>query len=206
MSAATTKDYRGMSAAIAAALGPAWSVKTTDHPHRIELAGPRGRGMELHWEGWNQEGRVRVAGTYPAPMPGVDRPAGWKGQELDWPEATFAIDRSPEAIARDIERRILPGYAKAFPIIEQRVQAASAEHLECVALESRLCEAAGGTENDRNTNTAHRRNGDGYGFHLWRPRRAVCKFYHCKDPDDGNVIDLQLRVTPELAEAILRLL
>lgn len=206
MSAATAKDYRGMSAAIAAALGPAWSAKATDHPNRIELSGPRGRGMELHWEGWNQEGRVRVTGTYPAPLPGVDRPSGYKGQALEWPEASFSIERSPDAIARDIERRILPAYAKAFLIIEERVRTAAHEHAECVALEARLCDAAGGLVTDRNSSAPHQRRGDGYGFHIYRNRQTRCKFYHAKDPDGNeDTIDLSMRVTPQLAEAILRL-
>ena len=126
-----TAEYSTIGRGIAAALGRAWRFDPSDLTH---IQGPRGRALRLQWEGWNNRGRVEVSGEYPPCPPEVGCSSSYVNKHGgdEWPSGTFAMSRGAEMIGRDVANRILPGYARLYPIIEGRIAAAMAEHRACV--------------------------------------------------------------------------
>ena len=103
---------------VAAALG--WAMSPQKHgsgnPH---LIGPNGATIALRFNGWNNEGRVRVFGTWPE----ADKING--GTEHFHPyqekhEITCATSRGPAAVAKDISRRLLPDFLPAWDKQDER--------------------------------------------------------------------------------------
>lgn len=201
-----------LTAEIAAALGPAWTPRPytpkdgneyepDPREHWTDIDGPRGTGLRLHWDGWNQKGRVSISGEYPT-VPGL--PTGHSGRghkrnDEDWPTITAAVDRGPEAIAAEVRRRVLPGYAPLFGIIRGRLEECAAEHQAALELETSLAEAAGARDERFSARPGGHRYA--YGFSR-RPACASIGFYG----SDRNDIHLEARIRPDTAAAILRLI
>lgn len=71
--------------------------------------------------GWKAEGRIVVKGEFPR---------GPKGEFMAYDvkevsEITVNESKTPEQIAKDIERRLLPGYLRALPDVLRRVKEAT---------------------------------------------------------------------------------
>jgi len=91
---------------IVVALGT-WTVDhewAKEYRHNIMADGPE--GMRICIEPGRKAGRLAIHGTYPY-IPG--RHAGTRLKRV---EITVAASRGPDAIAREIERRVLPEYRK----------------------------------------------------------------------------------------------
>ena len=103
---------------VVAALG--WAMSPQKHgsgnPH---LVGPNGATIALSFNGWNNEGRVRVSGTWPE----ADKINGGTERFYPYQEAhkiTCAISRGPAAVAKDINRRLLPDFLPAWDEQDER--------------------------------------------------------------------------------------
>jgi hypothetical protein len=111
-------DFAQLVQDIADALG--WTVEVEQEPRPyITLKGKGDEKLYLRWDG----GRVRISGKYPRlydrhRMVGYAIPYGEHP-----PSITCAVSRGAEAIAQDVERRLLPDYRvlleKVWSIIAQ---------------------------------------------------------------------------------------
>jgi hypothetical protein len=85
------------------------------HDHGACLHGPAGQELWVQ-RVWNHRDRVQVHGRYPP---------GDETYRLASHEITAAIARGPEAIARDITRRLLPAYRTDLQTARERVAQAA---------------------------------------------------------------------------------
>lgn len=95
---------------VATELGEDWKVNTderyADHMG-VYLDGPSQQQLWLGFD-WRNPDRIKVRGHYPQP-PGTTLPYGTKSHEIG-----LSRDRGPEAIAKEIRRRLLPGYIESL--------------------------------------------------------------------------------------------
>lgn len=127
--------------AIAAALGAGWTVaaltegerdnlkyagRTLQHrdpaatdPNAIRRAG---YAIGLSWNTYGREGRMVIGGRWPATQAGEPKIGTREGnyqqrQERNWTtEITVALEKPAAAIAKDIQRRLLPDYLEAYEL------------------------------------------------------------------------------------------
>jgi hypothetical protein len=118
---------RALTAAIAKALGEGFQAKEDKELEHVgEIRHADGRCINLNSSWYERQRRLNVSGDYP-------RDEGNNGSYSDpksWgaiaynespPSITVSADRSPEAIARDIQRRFLPEYTRIYNLcIEKR--------------------------------------------------------------------------------------
>lgn len=124
MSNTEPKDYMAVAARVAELLG---GTLNTKHYYSIDL--PPGDGtLWLNFAHYMHKGRIFVSGSWPRTAGGDqitgddvvswdDRKAG-KGR----PSITVSQDKTPEQIAKDIERRLLPLYVPLFKLVAERVR------------------------------------------------------------------------------------
>ena len=116
----TTHDQRTIVRQIAAfvayALGEGWSADTSDavaEHHGAYIDGPEGARLWLALGGLNygrDDDRLTIRGNYPSTRQRYRN--GWSKSygETRTDEISVARDRDPAVIAREIRRRLLPGY------------------------------------------------------------------------------------------------
>lgn len=114
-----------------------------DHETQGQLCHASGAAVRLYFDSYRK--RVRVSATWPCDVNGAYQsasswgivPCGTPG-----PEASLSPDRAPEALARDIKRRVLtpylPLYAEAIAKRDAEVQ----RHDNLAAMTDRLVELA----------------------------------------------------------------
>lgn len=87
---------RSTSGFLATALGPGWRVNPEfDHSWGAVLEGPDGLSLLLDM---SQDGKISITGCAPG------------GGTFEHTRIGVSMYRGPEAVARDITRRLLPGY------------------------------------------------------------------------------------------------
>jgi hypothetical protein len=108
--------------AVAAALGAGWQA-VPSHERAAYVRHRDGRGLFLYamTQPWSARGRCEVTGEYP---PGQ----AWRRRRVS---VTVSMGRDPRAVARDLERRLLPAYGPEF------AAALESEAAEAIAAESR---------------------------------------------------------------------
>lgn len=111
----TTDEIRHLAADVAAEL-PGWSFfPDENYDMGAKLSGPDGQGIRMFKEMWNSE-RLMITGVYP--------PGSHPFDLGSCPRISVSPSRGAAAIARDISRRLLPGYVALLA----GVNAAMAEH------------------------------------------------------------------------------
>lgn len=111
-----------------------------------------------------------------------------------WGKITVSASRSPEAIASEINRRLLPVIIPAWETAAQKQKQYQERQRLQQALTQKLADILGET----------RLESDGSGFIHYGKERTWVK---CYSQSSAEAVDLELRsVTPQQAEAILRLL
>ncbi len=158
----TLREITRQTAALVADQLEGFTVDTSEEydGHRgVYLDGPNGARLFLALD-WRNSDRLEVSGIYPR---------GTQLHNVERHEIGVRRDRGPAVIAREITRRLLPGYLTDL----ERVQADNDERAtmrdrrQSVARE--LAELAGGTvdaQDDRSTQAGVRwfhNNGDSYG-------------------------------------------
>lgn len=83
-------------AATAARVMPGWTAANEEY--RAYLNGPDGARLHLH-QPWNRKGHVSVTGVYPR-----------TSARTDHSSVMVRMDRGAGVLAREIQRRLLPGY------------------------------------------------------------------------------------------------
>jgi len=102
---------RNIAIALSGVTGDSWSIIQTSETEdtRISFGLHCEDGREIHaYTQWNHEDRCNWSGVYPrrpdGAMPYLDR------NDTRCDSISTSLMRSPEAIAKDITRRLLPGY------------------------------------------------------------------------------------------------
>lgn len=116
MTSTTAPTMLDRIAPIATALGAGWVATPDDGWHDgVTLTGPGGEQLHATVDDWRKAnaGRLFLRGSFPDEL---------AGHLYGTPATRISVDgsRSPEAIARDIERRLLPAYREALAIARQR--------------------------------------------------------------------------------------
>jgi hypothetical protein len=183
---------RVLVAEIAKHLGAPWSLKPERENQSwdlsVSLVGEGGREISLGSQryGDNAGGRLGVHGTSLR-----QQGAGYSHYGITWPTITVAESRGAEAIAKEITRRLLPEYEKAWNEASGRAQRAQDYDDETTAGAEKLAEILGGKVGDRNRST-------GSEGRVWVP--GGCPEVKVS----GNNATLTFGVTVEKAAALAR--
>jgi hypothetical protein len=113
---------------LAEALGDDWHWEKPDEDHVMGfIDGPDGRKLGVHIDTYGkQEGKK---GEIRGMLPQRDAKGDYFSTSIEVPSIGFTVARGVDAIARDVQRRLLPDYEVAF----QRTQEALARRNEYLA-------------------------------------------------------------------------
>lgn len=128
---------------IVAALGTDWSVEQPPGGNRgVYLAGPDQQKLWIA-RGWDAGTKTRliIHGDYP----------GTESYRVENHEITVAETRPPAAIAKEIERRLLPKYRETLATRLQQLQSDADARAAREAFADRIIEATGGLAQRRET-------------------------------------------------------
>jgi hypothetical protein len=105
---------------LATALGEGWGPDTSpfwkDATHATRIVGPDGATLFLRLgsENSNRRGRLIISGAYPEGSSAL--------YGVEYHEITVDATKSPDVIARDINRRLLPSYLPELATVTARLQ------------------------------------------------------------------------------------
>lgn len=118
----TLPDIRTAAEQVALELGDGWIANDGDQlSHLAYLDGPDDARLAIRYE-WNRKHRVAISGYYP------DAPYGVVNN--DHHSITVNAHRGPETVAKEIRRRLLPGY---LPDLEDAKAAIAKHHADTAA-------------------------------------------------------------------------
>jgi hypothetical protein len=100
-------------------LGQNWKLTRykNDTPWYAEITHLVSGALSLHLGEW--KGRVSIAGVYDDRVEG--RQVWYKSSSEPWPSISVAVTREAKAVAREVERRLLPDYSRLHAECEKRV-------------------------------------------------------------------------------------
>lgn len=139
--------------AIAAELGPDWSVAEFDNDRwmsRAELARRDGLAVFMRYDSWKK--RVNVSPSVPA-WDGRARSLwdfGALGYGQKGPGCTFDPKRPAKAVAGDIRRKVVEPYAPMLEIVRAKIAEREADANKAIATWRRISEILGASVNDDN--------------------------------------------------------
>ena len=119
-----------------------WSFREPDHDWegwRVALDGPSGLALHLIWGSRNEPGTIQ--GVLPKYPDGKDPYLTQEDRQRCRIGAT--LTRPPHVLARDIERRLLPGYREVFQSVSPHVEKAHESHMWAESLLEDLIALAG---------------------------------------------------------------
>lgn len=146
--------------------------------------------------GWQKEGRVTLRGLWPKFADGAEY-CSTKSFDI-----TCALARGPEAIAKDVERRLLPVYDPEFAEAFQYVKERNIRDVEASLVADRVARSIGGRVSDKNG----LRRGDGIAIfdHPNAVRRLVVHPAYQDQP--ASVSFTAHDIDPNIAVEILNLI
>lgn len=116
-----THALHNLAAQIAALLGEGWSYTDTSGDQWATIAHADGRALSLsHVGGWGKKPlRLAVSGSYPSYQDEQGRsqrvmPPDLYNPKEEYPEITVSLEKTAEAMAKDIQRRFLPEYSRIW--------------------------------------------------------------------------------------------
>ncbi len=122
-----TDQTHAYAQAVAKALGDGWTYNDADNrdvdgewPRWAQIARTDGGGLHVSRE-WNT-GRYLWSGEYPRDASGHDQTP----YNAKRPSITVSPDKSPEQVARDITRRLVPDYLALLAQTRERIDRADA--------------------------------------------------------------------------------
>jgi hypothetical protein len=147
---------------------------------------------------WNKPDRFEVWGAWPSA--GCDN---YIFTPRDTPRPTFSLEREPEAVARDLERRYLDWYLGEHATLSLHAEKHDRRYFEKEALFERLADAIGGCYS-----ADHRRDYEGKlrssrDFSLWNTGGRARA--HVKLPSH-DAVTIELNLDPADALLVLRTL
>lgn len=124
------------------------------HFAAIRVLREDGPYLYLSFDSWRNVGRVSVSGGWPSYTKNDGQsterttPTNRDISEADYSSITVAVSRGPEAVAKEIARRLLPNYLKLYAVLKERAELHQASGRTAIiaaqALEREFC-AKGGT-------------------------------------------------------------
>ena len=93
--------------AVAEHLGDGWATEPTGERWGPHLVGPDGVRLELTNPDYDRLERVHIAGIYPSGR-------NWRANRVVIDAINVRLSRGPETIAKEINRRLLPGFLPAL--------------------------------------------------------------------------------------------
>jgi len=123
--------------AVAAALGDGWHAEPS-HSTAAFARHADGRGLFLcaMSQPWSARGRVRVTGEYPHHQ-------AWRRRQV---QVTVSMGRDPRAVARDLQRRLLPAYDAEFAVALEAEAVRAADWAEVDRYAAAVLAAVPGSE------------------------------------------------------------
>lgn len=123
-----------------------WTVPERDDSKRYwgQLVGPEGETIYVHTGStWSKPGQVNLSATLPDGYGDVQR---YDERRTD--EINVSISRGAEVIAREITRRLLPGYLEAHADMRERIAKRAAEKAHTAKVTSDLAAAFKGSTSE----------------------------------------------------------
>ncbi len=101
-------DMQAFAAAMAQALDGTWTVEPGHHGYGDRyLIGPDGEELHVCYSDWEKTPRVRLSASLPATLATIRH---CHGNPLPSHEITVSPAKTPETVAAETARRLLPGY------------------------------------------------------------------------------------------------
>jgi hypothetical protein len=176
---------------IAVALGDGWAFEPGAWDGCGTLRHADGRALFLTTASHGMsKGRVRVEGTFP----------GAATREMDACFVTVGVTRPAAAVARDLERRLLPRYEELLPEARERVARDQAEELDRERVAAEVMRVLPGTERSRVQARAR-------GIALRPPEAGWRQEVEVYTSGDGTAVSIELHgLDPVRAVAMLEAL
>ncbi len=187
------EEFQSFAKAVAAELRWTYRKREADRRDSADIEGPDGMKLYLNNGHWDHS-RITIIGSRPQQNNG-------NHFSVNWPDnlrITVAPKRPASAVAKDIERRLLPGYRVAFQkasedIAERHRQRTEAERVANNVASILGCEVA-------------QNNGPGTDFHI-HPRNLRKGYADIRVGEYSNDVEINLRwVSPELAQRVCEVL
>jgi len=151
----TREEFQAKVRAIAAFM-PGWSYEEPGENTSAEtlagLLGPSGMRITIS-RYWNDHATAHASGCYPRGHDGAYRGArGWGAIHYDAkePECGFSLSKTPERIASDLRRRLLPIYAEVYALCIQAQKREAEYHATLAANVERLAGILGAEVKESN--------------------------------------------------------
>ncbi|MER6898539.1 hypothetical protein, partial [Amycolatopsis sp. NPDC000740] len=101
-------DMQAFAVAMAEALDGTWTVGPGHHGHRDRyLIGPDGEELHVCYSDWEKTPRLRLSGSLPAQLATIRH---HHGNPVPSHDITVSPAKTPETVAAETARRLLPGY------------------------------------------------------------------------------------------------
>lgn len=114
------QELTKMTLAVAAALGPPWKAVAPEENDRPTDDIANGNGASLYLNIDRHKKRVKVGGSMHFQVNGRTQYVQLYPR-FEVPGITVAMERGPEAVAKEINRRLLPDYLKAVELAKAQV-------------------------------------------------------------------------------------
>lgn len=131
-------DIGAFAVAMAAALDGTWTVESGYHGQRDRyLIGPDGEQVHVCYSDWEKTTRLRLTASLPAKLSAIRHR---HGNPVPSHEITVSASKTPETVAAEATRRLLPAYRVTLTEsreLKQRLdeQAAARDRLACAIAE-----------------------------------------------------------------------
>lgn len=181
-----------MARAVAKELGEGWSVADGAIQESAYLAGPDDAQLFIRHGGYQLQGRISIHATAAPEL--LRQLASWRSDEK-LPTITVADTTAPAKIAREIQRRLLPGYWPLLATLRERKTSNDDYNNRRETLAAQLCSLIPGSSRPAHLNTDQ-------GSRVYLPHKAG---YGTIDVS-GSGAKFELNVGPEVAVELAKLI
>jgi hypothetical protein len=153
----TWAQLQTMAAGVAAAMG--YTVKPrpeSNHGGYAEIVGPDGRGFSLNTAiGLADRGKVHISGSFPDRLDG--RQIWTVGYGKTRPSINVSLSKSPAAVAKEIERRLMADYLPLLDECKKTLAQWTARRDSTAEVSAKLAKSIGGKVRTSDNPTADAR-------------------------------------------------
>ena len=187
------EEFQALARAVAAELGWTYCDRESDRRDSADIQGPDGMKLYLNNGYWDHS-RITIIGSRPQQNNGSHFSVSWP----DNLRITVAPTRPAKAVAKDIERRLLPQYREAFQKAAEDIAERQRQRTEAERIASMLAGILGCKVSENN--------GAGSDFQI-HPCNLRSGYADIKVSEYSNEVEINLRwISPELAERVCAVL
>jgi len=183
------EEFQSFAKAVAAALDWTYCEREADRRDSADIDGPDGMKLYLNNGYWDHS-RITIMGSRP-------QSESRNHFSVNWPDnlrITVAPNRSATAVAKDIERRLLPNYREAFQKASEDIAERHQQRMEAERIANNIADILG-CEVSQN-------NGPGSDFQV-HPRNLKKGYADIRVSEYSNEVEINLRwISAELAEGV----